>query len=124
MAPETSSKEHPSGVSFPPLDGSLFLPEMVEFNAKHNPTRPFYTFHDEYTNGLHHISHLEFYRACQRVAHAVRPNRKGPDNEIIAIIANCDTILYQALVMGIISAGLVVRQHLLLEKSWILISSS
>ncbi|OJA19112.1 hypothetical protein AZE42_09225 [Rhizopogon vesiculosus] len=26
----------PSSVNYPPLDGSLFLPEMLEFNAQHN----------------------------------------------------------------------------------------
>ncbi|KAF8438365.1 putative aminoadipate reductase [Boletus edulis BED1] len=107
MAPGISVKQSPSGVSYPPLDGSLYLPEMVEFNAKRNPTHPFYTFHDEYSNELRHISHLEFYRACQRVAHAIRPNRKGSDNEVIAIIANCDTILFQALVTGVMFAGLI-----------------
>lgn len=108
MASTTSFNQNTRGVFYPPLDGSLFLPEMVEFNANYNTTHPFYTFHDEHLNDLCHISHLEFYRACQRVAHAVRPNRQGPDNDIIAIIANCDTILYQALTMGIIYAGLVV----------------
>ncbi|KAH0833867.1 hypothetical protein J3R83DRAFT_11034 [Lanmaoa asiatica] len=101
-----------SQASYPPLDGSLFLPEMLEFNAKHNPTRPFYTFYDEPVDDLCHVSHLEFYRACQRVAHVVRPDRQGPDNAIVAIIANCDTVLYQALTMGVIYAGLIVRHVL------------
>lgn len=109
MAPFDSSGLNPSGISHPRLDGSLFLPEMIEFNAIHNATRPFYTFYDERVNDLRHVSHLEFYRACQRIAHAVRPNRQGPDDTIIAIIANSDTILYQALTLGVIYAGLIVR---------------
>ena len=112
MAPSASFQQSPNDVSYPPLDGSLFLPEMIEFNAKHNPTHTFYTFYDEHINDLRHISHLEFYRACQRVAHAVRPNRQGPDNTVIAVIANCDTILYQALTMGVIYAGHIVRCRL------------
>ncbi|KAH0833861.1 putative aminoadipate reductase [Lanmaoa asiatica] len=107
MALATFFKQGSCGVFYPPLDGSLFLPEMVEFNAKHNPTHPFYTFHDEHINGFRHISHLEFYRACQRVAHAVRPNRQGPDDTVVGIIANCDTILCQALTMGVIYSGLI-----------------
>ncbi|KAF8547599.1 hypothetical protein OG21DRAFT_1424483 [Imleria badia] len=105
MTPSVSFRQRANDVSYPPLDGSLFLPEMIEFNAKHNPTYAFYTFYDERVNALRHVSHLEFYRACQRIAHAVHPNRHGPDNTIIAIIANCDTILYQALTMGVIYAG-------------------
>lgn len=112
MAPATSFKQSPYGIFCPPLDGSLFLPEMVEFNAKRNPTHRFYTFHDEHTNDLCHISHLEFYRACQRVAHAIRPNRQGSGSTVVGIISNCDTILYQALVMGVIYAGLIVRPPL------------
>ena len=115
MDPSASFRQSPYPVTYSPRDGSLFLPEMIEFNAKHNPAHTFYTFYDERVNDLRHVSHLEFYRACQRVAHAVRPNRQGPDNTIIAIIANCDTILYQALTMGVIYAGLIVRRdHLAL----------
>jgi hypothetical protein len=109
MTSSASFRQGSNGVSYPPLDGSLFLPEMIEFNAKHNPTHPFYAFYEERVNDLCHVSHLEFYRACQRVAHAVRPNREGPDNTVIGIIANCDTILYQALTMGVIYAGHIVR---------------
>ncbi|KAG8215136.1 hypothetical protein J3R82DRAFT_8606 [Butyriboletus roseoflavus] len=69
--------------------------------------RPFYTFNDERVNDLRHVSHLEFYHVCQRIAHAVRPNRQGPDNAIVAIIANSDTILYQSLTLGVIYAGLI-----------------
>ncbi|KAF8835574.1 putative aminoadipate reductase [Paxillus ammoniavirescens] len=105
--PIASVKQNPDGGFYPPLDGSLFLTEMIEFNAKYNPSRPFYVFYDDQDRGLHYISHLEFYRACQRIAHAVRPNRQGMDNEVVAIIANSDTILYQALVMGVIYAGLI-----------------
>ena len=114
MAPSASkpSQQSPNDVFYPSLDGPLFLPEMIEFNAKHNPTHTLYTFYDERINDLRHISHLEFYRACQRVAHAVRPNRQGPDNTVIAVIANCDTILYQALTMGVIYAGHIVRSLL------------
>ncbi|KAF9228211.1 acetyl-CoA synthetase-like protein [Gyrodon lividus] len=107
MAPAASFKQSPYSISHPPLDGSLFLTDMVEFNAKHNTTRPFYTFYDERTSDIRSISHLEFYRASQRIAHAVRPSRQGPDNEVVAMIAYSDTILYQALTMGLIYAGLV-----------------
>lgn len=109
MAPSASFQLNPDAVSYPPLDGSLFLPDMVAFNAVHNPTQTFYTFYDDRVDHLRHVSHLEFYRACQRVAHAVRPERQGPDNTIVAILANCDTILYHALTMGVIYAGLIVR---------------
>lgn len=114
MAPSASSRQSLYSASYPPLDGSLYLPEMIEFNAKHNPTQTFYIFHDDRVNDLCHISHLEFYRACQRVAHAIRPNRQGPDNIVVGFIVNCDVILYHPLMMGVIYAGLIVRLNLLI----------
>ncbi|OJA12691.1 hypothetical protein AZE42_10105 [Rhizopogon vesiculosus] len=33
----------PSSVNYPPLDGSLFLSEMLEFNAQHNSDVTFFT---------------------------------------------------------------------------------
>jgi len=96
-----------SGLSYPPLDGSLFFPELLEYNAQHNPDHPFFVYPDsEGTGEIRKISHLEFHRACQRVAHAVGP---GKGREVVAIMSNCDTILYQALFMGVIYAGLIVR---------------
>ncbi|KAI5999974.1 putative aminoadipate reductase [Pisolithus albus] len=92
---------------YPPIDGSLFVPEMLEYNALHSPTHPFFVYPDEQTKELHSISNLEFYRASQRVAHAVRPGRQGQDRKVVGIVANVDSILYQALFMGIIYAGLI-----------------
>ena len=99
-----------TGLSYPPLDGPLLFPELLEYNAEHNPDNPFFVYPgDEGTSDVRKISHLEFYLACQRVAHAVRPAHQGKDREVVAIMANCDTILYQALFMGVIYAGLIVR---------------
>ena len=94
-------------LTYPPVDGSLLFPELLEYNARHNPGHPYFVYPGD--GEVQKISHLEFYRACQRVAHAVRPGRQGKDKEVVVILANCDTILYQALFMGIIYAGLVVR---------------
>ncbi|OJA12695.1 hypothetical protein AZE42_10101 [Rhizopogon vesiculosus] len=33
----------PNSVNHPPLDGSLYLTEMLEFNAQHNPDVTFFT---------------------------------------------------------------------------------
>ncbi|KAG1900203.1 putative aminoadipate reductase [Suillus fuscotomentosus] len=91
----------------PPLDGSLFLPELLEFNAQHNSDVTFFVYNKPDGNELVHISHRDFYRACHRAAHQVRPDRAGIDKEVVGIIANSDTLLYQTVFMGIIFAGLV-----------------
>ncbi|EGN94883.1 hypothetical protein SERLA73DRAFT_162904 [Serpula lacrymans var. lacrymans S7.3] len=97
-----------SSLHYPPVDGSLLFPGIVAFNAEHNSNVPLFVFpKDGSANGVVSISHLEFYRACHRVAHALRPNRTGPDGETIAIIAVTDTIQYFALLVGAIIAGYV-----------------
>ncbi|KAG6328546.1 hypothetical protein ID866_10543, partial [Astraeus odoratus] len=106
MAP-TSDAHTIDELSYPPLDGSLFLHEMLEYNAEYNPEHPYFTYPDEGSGVLHRITHLEFYRACQRVAHAVNPGLQDHPREVIGIIANCDTILYQALFLGVIYAGFI-----------------
>ncbi|KAG2145295.1 putative aminoadipate reductase [Suillus bovinus] len=94
-------------VNYPPLDGSLSIPELVEFNAQHNSDVPFFVYDKPDGNCLVSISHLDFYRACHRAAQAIRPACAGADREVVALIANSDTLLYQTVFMGIIFAGLV-----------------
>ncbi|KAI6017888.1 hypothetical protein EDC04DRAFT_2607953 [Pisolithus marmoratus] len=107
MFPSVSGTEHPRKRTYPPIDGSLFVPDMLEYNSRNSPDHPFFVYPDEQSKELHSISTVEFYRACQRVAHAVRPGRRGQDREVVGIVANVDCILYQALFMGIIYAGLI-----------------
>ncbi|EKM50749.1 uncharacterized protein PHACADRAFT_213638 [Phanerochaete carnosa HHB-10118-sp] len=56
----------------PPLDGSIpILPGFIDFHAQ------------QLTSQLA--------RAADRVAYKLRPNRSGPDSEVVAILVNCDT---------------------------------
>ncbi|KAI6042365.1 acetyl-CoA synthetase-like protein [Pisolithus marmoratus] len=107
MSSPVTYTEHSIKRVYPPVDGSLFVPEMLEYNARHSPDHSFFVYPDEPTKELCIISNLEFYRASQRVAHAVRPGRRGQDREVVGIVANVDSILYQVLFMGIIYAGLI-----------------
>ncbi|KAG2050383.1 putative aminoadipate reductase [Suillus hirtellus] len=94
-------------VNYPPLDGFLSLPQLVEFNAQHNSDVAFFVYDKPDSNDLVSISHSEFYRACHRAAQAIRPASAGADKEVVALIANSDTLLYQTVFMGMIFAGLV-----------------
>ncbi|KIK91790.1 hypothetical protein PAXRUDRAFT_148722, partial [Paxillus rubicundulus Ve08.2h10] len=90
-----------------PLYGSLFLTEMVEFNAIHNPSRPFYIFYDEQDSCLHSISHPGSTAPANPSPMQSALTGSESDNDIVGMIANSDTILYQALLMGVIHAGLI-----------------
>jgi acyl-CoA synthetase (AMP-forming)/AMP-acid ligase II len=102
----------PGSVNYPPLDGSLFLPELLEFNARHNPNVTFFVYDKPDSNDLVHISHWDFYQACHRVAQEIRPGRAG-DKEVVALMANSDTLLYHTVLMGIMLAGLIVCEYFL-----------
>lgn len=99
---------HIHGVA-PPTDGSVLLPETVDFHTKHNPTGPIYVFIEDGASDITQVAHLEFGRACDRVAHHVRPGRRGPEREVVGVLALSDSLLYQAIVIGIMRAGFVVR---------------
>lgn len=91
------------------MDGSIpVLPGFLDFHAANNPGRPWALFTSP-TGGSSSISFEELARATHRLAHSVRPNRYGSDGEVVALVANCDTILYVAAIIGLIRAGLVVR---------------
>ncbi|KAG6878934.1 putative NRPS-like protein biosynthetic cluster [Termitomyces sp. T32_za158] len=91
----------------PPLDGSVTVPEAIDFNWQHNADLPMFAYETDGSSKATEITFLEFGRACHRVAHLVRPRRAGPDREIVAFIALADTIVYQAVVVGLMTAGLV-----------------
>ena len=102
-----TSQTQTRGVA-PPLDGSVSLPETVDFHRKHNPKLPIYVFVEDETPNITEISHLEFGNACDRVSHYLRPGRRGPEREVVAVLALSDSLLYHTILVGIMRAGLIV----------------
>jgi hypothetical protein len=94
----------------PPLDCSLNLGEIFDAHIGHENSGAAYSFADEAGN-ITDISYLEFARAAHRVAHLLRPQRRGPEGQVIAIVALTDVLIYQTIVAGCIKAGLVVCSH-------------
>lgn len=99
----------------PPLDGSLIVfPGFVDFQAQHNPDKP-WVIYPTSSSPTHtrEISYLEFSKATHRIAHAFRPGRTGPEQQVVAIIINTDNIINVTLFIGMIRAGIVVSVLLL-----------
>lgn len=94
----------------PPRDGSIYvLPGFVDFHAEHAPSNPWVVFPSvEDPTKPASISYREVAEATHRVAHALRPGRAGPEQEVVAMLLNCDTILYNATMIGMFRAGMVV----------------
>lgn len=95
----------------PPLDGSLnVLPGFVDFHAEHNPFNAWVKFPAKCQDGnVDCLTFQEFAEATHRMAHAIRPVGTGRNGEVVAIVVNCDAILYLALLVGLVRAGFVVR---------------
>src|SRR4051812_14218093 len=87
----------------------MFLPGLIAQNTARNPSRPFYIYARPESEEITTITHLEFGRATHRVANILRPNREGQDGKVVAIIAQLDTVLYHAIVAGLMTADLIVR---------------
>lgn len=95
--------------AYPPMDGSLTLSGLVDFNAQNNPTHPLFVY-SETPETLTEIYFLEFACASHRIGHIIRPGRIGPEAEVVALIANTDSLLYEALFSGMMRAGIVVSR--------------
>lgn len=103
-----------SSAVYPPLDGSVLLPSLADFNLQHNASRPAFVY-SEAVGSLTEISFLEFGRAAHRAAHHLLPKTECSKGEVVAIIANVDILLYAAIVAGLMTMGLVVSLHLPIE---------
>ena len=91
-----------------PLDGTVNIAETIEFNWKHNADHPTYVYNQDGTDNVTEITHLELGRACHRVAHALRPNFDLTTRPTVGLIALTDVLLYQATLIGMMRANLVV----------------
>ncbi|KAJ7509627.1 putative aminoadipate reductase [Mycena galericulata] len=89
-----------------PLDCTLTIDEIIDFHIAHKNFGAAYAFADA-DGHITEISHFEFSRAAHRVAHLLRPQRRGPEGQVLAIIALTDVLIYQTLVAGCIKAGIV-----------------
>ncbi|KZP33662.1 acetyl-CoA synthetase-like protein [Athelia psychrophila] len=102
----SSSMPNKTATVYPPLDGTILLPDLVDFNLEHNADLTAFVYSDA-PGSLTKISYLEYGRAAHRVGHVIRPGRAGPESKVVALVANLDTLLYAALVVGMIRAGVV-----------------
>ncbi|KAJ3715279.1 hypothetical protein DFJ43DRAFT_1007325 [Lentinula guzmanii] len=96
-----------SATLFPALEdeSQLNLPDLLDFNLKHNAAFPLYVYPSVDSSTIVEIKMLEFVRAAHRIGNIVLGNSQPGD--VVAIVANVDTILYTALITGIMKSGLV-----------------
>ncbi|KAJ7099035.1 putative aminoadipate reductase [Mycena crocata] len=90
----------------PPLDCSLNMSEIIDLHIAGNNRHAAYAFPDGH-GGITEISHFEFCRAAHRVAHILRPGRRGAEGQVLGIVALTDVLMYQTIMAGCIRAGIV-----------------
>ncbi len=93
----------------PPLDGTLHLPQILDFHLKHNPNSAVYVF--AYDDGQRiSITFEKFVRAVHRAARLLDSVRRGSDSDrpVVGIIANADILLYQTVALASITCGIIV----------------
>ncbi|KAJ7776532.1 hypothetical protein DFH07DRAFT_798512 [Mycena maculata] len=83
------------------------IPDLVIQNVEKIPSHPFYIYADLESGEIVTITQLEFGRATHRAAHLLRPNHEGRDGEVIVILAESDTMLYHAIVAGLMTANFI-----------------
>ena len=93
-----------------PLDGSInAIPGFLDYYVEHYPSHTFVKFPsiDDPTVATS-ISYKDFAQATHRIAYALRPDNVESYGETIAVLVHCDSLLYMALLVGMIRAGIVV----------------
>ncbi|KAJ7075175.1 putative aminoadipate reductase [Mycena belliarum] len=83
----------------------MLIPDVVDFNCKTNPSGPFYVYAKPDSSEIVTITHLEFSRACHRAANILCSSGGSSSGQVVAIIALSDTVLYHALLVGLITGN-------------------
>ncbi|KAF9073069.1 hypothetical protein BDP27DRAFT_1289576 [Rhodocollybia butyracea] len=94
-------------MEIPSLNQSTTIPQLLQLHYERKSDQPLYVFAEEGKQQVTAIQYLEFVRASHRAAHLIRPNRSGLSGQVVAIMALVDTIVYTAVVAGLIEAGLI-----------------
>jgi hypothetical protein len=97
--------------SVPSTDGSPLVPEVVDHNMRHNSHLTMFYYYDQGVQSVTQISYLEFEHAGHRVTYILHPPGQRYCNEVVAIIASVDTILYHTVTtIGTMKAGFIVNK--------------
>ncbi|KAF7358663.1 Non-canonical non-ribosomal peptide synthetase FUB8 [Mycena sanguinolenta] len=91
--------------SHPKFD--MNIPQVVAHNCEVNSSGSFYIYAEPSSGELVTITQLEFGRATHRAARLVQHHSESSDGQVVAIIALSDTVLYHAVLVGLMTAKLI-----------------
>ncbi|KAF9067908.1 hypothetical protein BDP27DRAFT_1327979 [Rhodocollybia butyracea] len=90
----------------PSLSQFITIPQLFRFHYKNNPEETIYFYAEDEKDEPTKIKYLEFVRASHRAAHLLFPRHSG-SAEVVGVVALCDTVVYSAVIAGIMEAGMV-----------------
>ncbi|KAF8889051.1 hypothetical protein BD779DRAFT_1469959 [Infundibulicybe gibba] len=102
-----------TGYIYPPLDGSLTVPELYDFHLENNPDHPVFVF----ANGSGSLTRLHYsqvvpaaHEAARCVARLTNVNLdfELSPHPVVAILAASDTITYFTTILGMLRAGIPI----------------
>ncbi|KAF9058549.1 putative aminoadipate reductase [Rhodocollybia butyracea] len=91
---------------YPSLSQFITIPQLFRFHYKNNPEETIYFYAEDGQDEPTEITYLEFVRASHRAAHLLCPRGSG-SAEVVGVIALCDTVVYSAVIAGLMEAGAV-----------------
>jgi hypothetical protein len=90
----------------PPPTGAV-LAGLIQYRLDHSPKDAFVVFPSE-DESFTSVTFRDFGRACHRFSLTVCPEAPVTRGEIVGLVVNCDTLMYQTAICGLVRAGLTV----------------
>jgi hypothetical protein len=90
-----------------PSPTSAVLAGLLHYRLENNPDDILNVFPSP-TGGLGVITYRDFGLGCRRFMHAVCPLAPVAQGEVIGLLLQCDMLMYQTAICGLLQAGLTV----------------
>ena len=98
-----------SSFMLPPTNGSLPLNKLVDFHLVNNSEQPWVVLSATESTPETTVTYKQLAYAVHRAAHIINPNGSIRQGSKVAIMATTGTIVYLAIILGVMRAGLIVR---------------
>ncbi|KAF8597331.1 acetyl-CoA synthetase-like protein [Ceratobasidium sp. AG-I] len=93
--------------TLPPTDGSIPFESIIDFHLEHNPGHTWAVLAGIDGAPSISISYEQLAYAVHRAAHIINPGGQVPRGTKIGILVSTDSMVYVALILGVMRAGLV-----------------
>ncbi|KAF8601147.1 acetyl-CoA synthetase-like protein [Ceratobasidium sp. AG-I] len=95
------------GFESPPINNSVSPAFAVDFNLERNSSHIFAVLHDLKTSANTNLDFGQVTRAAHLAAHLINPGAVIPQGTNVGILVSTSSVMYIALVLGVMRAGLV-----------------